>query len=424
MLRPSTRTLVTCATIATIATLAACSGADSAGNALAPPASDERIEVINDSPDFAGRVQITGSDTIPLAQDSASEASSARAFASVSPNPSSATTFIRSAVVSPPTMNGSVLQASHVVVKDGYAYVGYMTLGEATQGAVEVFDINVPSAPRLVSQALLKTSDVLALAVDDSYVYLATSSDDPAQSERAMLVRIGIKSGRLTTTTTRVALPSYAATGVDLSSKWIYVTSGSGGAGVGGLTILERNSLTKVTTDVFLDARAVTGAAGKYVGVSQGGPARLRLYDAKSGVLTSSVPMQGGTIPDSKSAVALFNDWGFVATGDGGVQVVDLPAGQVRAVVPRPNVAGVPSLDAVTNAVSLANDLVLAADGGAGIAVTWSDYKSTKSGATPRLIPLGRLLLPGSANFVASDDQALFVAQGRAGLQVLSIVAP
>ncbi len=422
--RPTLGTALAIALATALTTLAACSAADAPGKALAPGGDEERIEVTNDSPDFAGRVQITNRDTVPLSPDSAQSASAARAYASVGPSAPSATTFIRTARVTPPTLNGAALQASHVVVKDDYAFVSYMTLGDATQGALEVFDISSPSSPRLVSQALLKSSDVLALAVDDNYVYLATSSDDPTQTERATLVRIGLKSGRLSSAVTRIPLPSYAATGVDLSSKWVFVTSGTGGPGVGGLTILDRNTLTKVSSDIFPDARAVTGAAGNFAAVSKGSPARLRLYNASTGALTSPVAMQGGTIPDSKSAVALWGDWGFVATGDGGVQVVDLPARRVRGVVPRPNVPGIPANEAVTNAVTVANDLILAADGGAGIAVTWSDYKSVKSGATPRLVPLGRLLLPGSANFAASSDDALFVAQGLAGLQVLAINTP
>jgi len=182
--RPTLGTALAIALATALTTLAACSAADAPGKALAPGGDEERIEVTNDSPDFAGRVQITNRDTVPLSPDSAQSASAARAYASVGPSAPSVTTFIRTALVTPPTLNGAALQASHVVVKDDYAFVSYMTLGDATQGALEVFDISSPSSPRLVSQALLKNSDVLALAVDDNYVYLATSSDDPTQTER------------------------------------------------------------------------------------------------------------------------------------------------------------------------------------------------------------------------------------------------
>lgn len=413
-----TRTIVpTSLLLISLAALVACGSPDSS---VAPAVEQARITVSNDAPEFADRVQYSTGDTVPLMADTSSSAT----YGHVASVPS-LTTFLRSAVVSAPRLSGGpALLASHVVVRGSFAYVAYMTVGEVAQGAVEAFDVSDPTRPRLVSQAILNTSDVLALAVNDSHIYLATSSDDPTYRERAVLERITLQGGRLTTTAVRVQLPSYVATGVDVSARWVYATSGNGGPGVGGLTILDRNTLSKVSSDVFVDARAVTGATGKYVAVSQGGPARLRLYNSATGALASTVTLQGGTIPDSKSSVALTDYWGFVATGDGGVQVVDLQNGVVRAVVPRPNVPGVPSSDAVTNAVSLSGDYILAADGGAGVAVTWGDHRSMGPGQRPNLVPMGRLLLPGSANYIASDNNAMFVAQGSAGLQVLSVKTP
>lgn len=409
---PRLQALLASSTLAV--TLVACAGSDAA---LAPDSSHEdRLVVLNDAPEFAGRVQYTGADTIRLQGDSGTVARVA--FAS----PAKSAAFIRSAVVTAPSLGGSGLLASHVIVRSSFAYVAYMTLGETARGAVEVFDISRPDQPRLVSQLLLKDTDVHALATDGNDLFLATSTEDPAYNERAVLERIVLSNGRLTTQSTRVQVPSFVATGVDLSSKYVFVTSGSGGPGTGGLTILDRKTLARVSGDVFTDARAITGATGKYAGVSQGSPGRLRLYDPQSGAFLKSITLQGGTIPESKSAVALTDTWGFVATGDGGVQVVDLPRGVVSAVVPRPSVAGIPSTDLVTNAVTLADDFILAADGGAGIAVTWCDHKSTNSGQQPALVPLGRLLLPGSANFVTSGNNAVFVAQGAAGMQVLSVV--
>ncbi len=399
-------------------TLLACSlAACTLGDApVAPAPVEDRLELLNDAAAFDDRVTYTGNDTVPLAPDTGV---ALRTLASATP-PSRAS-FLRSAVISAPKMNGVTLLASHVVVHGSHAYVSYMTHGEVANGAVESFDVSQPGRPRLISQLLLKGTDVLSLATDGNDVYLATSSDDTTYRERAVLERIKVQGGRLTTQSTRVQVPSYVATGVDLSSKYVFVTSGSGGPGTGGLTLLDRKTLARVSGDVFTDARAVTGAGGKFAAVSQGGPGRLRLYDPSSGALLRTVTLQGGTIPESKSAVLLTDTWGFVATGDGGVQVVDLAAGVVRAVVPRPNVAGVATQDQVTNAVTVVQDFILAADGGAGVAVSWSDHRSARSGSRPAILPLGRLLLPGSANFVASDHDALFVAQGAAGFQVLSL---
>ncbi len=391
--------------------LAACS--DGTGPATLP--TDGRITLNNDPAALASRVQYTGGQTIPITADNA-----VMLRARMMQVPVSAS-FKLQAVVASPVVNGQVLQASHVVIDGKYAFVSYMTQGEVSLGAVEVFDISKPDRPALVSQAVLPGTDVTAIATDGKYVYLATSTDDTTFAERAVLERVALSHDRLTASSTRVGLPSYAATGVDIAGSEVYVTSGTGGPRTGGLTILDSKTLAAVGADVLADARGVSAVDKKFIAVVQGTPARLRLYDAKSRAFVRSVALPGGGIPDSKSSVILDDDWGFVATGEGGMQVVDLARGTVGAALPGPTVAGVDPADAVTNAVSLSKDLVLTADGGAGVAVTYSDHGKKKSGETPSLVPLGRLALSGSANAIASDDETLFVANGTGGLQILEI---
>ena len=89
------------------------------------------------------------------------------------------------------------------------------------------------------------------------------------------------------------------------------------------------------------------------------------------------------------------------------MQMVDMAAGTTAASLPRPSRPGVDPGDAVTNAVSLADDLVLTANGDAGVPFTTA---------------LGRLDMPGSANFVASNSSSMFVANGTGGLQIVQIV--
>lgn len=396
-----------------IALVGAC--ADATGPAAPALEPDGRITVTNDRAALAGRVQV-GRVPVAIETDGLTPGAPGLALG----GPATSVKFDLIAQVAPPTINGQVLQASHVYLSGKYAYVSYMTQGETSLGAIEVFDVSDPDEPELVSQAILTGTDVGAVAVSGGYAYLATATSDSGFAERAVAERITLSHNLLTGTSTRIGIPSFFGTGVDTDGKTLYLTSGSGGPNVGGLTILDAKSLTPIGGEQLADARAVA-VGKKFVVVAQGTPARLRIYDAKTGGFLRSVNLPGGTIPDSKSGVAVTDDWAFVATGDGGMQVVDLLAGTVRASLPRPSAGTGDPGDAVTNAVAISDDLILTADGGAGVHVAYSDYQKIKTGGTPTVTPLGRLGLPGSANFVAADDEFLFVADGSGGLKILEI---
>lgn len=331
--------------------------------------------------------------------------------------------FLFRAAVAPPTVAGVRLEASHVAVDGNYAYVSYMIHGDATVGAVDVFDISAPGAPKLVSSAALPGTEIAAITVRNGFVYLAGATEDPAFPERAVLAEITLSNKLLTGKMRLVGVPSYFATGVAVLGTRLYVTSGSGGPNSGGLTVLEASSLKRVSGgEAFLDARDVSASGSAYIAAVQGGPAKLRLYSQSTGALAKVVSLPGGGIPESKSGVVARDNWAFVATGDGGMQLVDMAAGTIAAALPRPVMAGVDPADAVTNAVSLADDLVLTANGGAGVQVAYSNYRLNLLGGKPMVLALGRLDMPGSANFIASNSSSIFVANGTGGLQIVQIV--
>ena len=87
-------------------------------------------------------------------------------------------------------MTGVRLEASHVALEGNFAYVSYMVRGEATVGAVDVFDISTPGTPKLVSSASLPGTEIAAITVKSGMVYLAGATDDPAFPERAVLAEI------------------------------------------------------------------------------------------------------------------------------------------------------------------------------------------------------------------------------------------
>ena len=82
---------------------------------------------------------------------------------------------------------------------------------------------------------------------------------------------------------------------------------------------------------------------------------------------------------------------------------------------------GVLPENCVTNAVTLADDLVITSNGGAGVPVALSNYGTNPLGLKFVTV-LGRLDMPGTANFVASTSSSMFVADGEVGLQIIQIV--
>ena len=77
---------------------------------------------------------------------------------------------------------------------------------------------------------------------------------------------------------------------------------------------------------------------------------------------------------------------------------------------------GTPAGDAVTNAVSVNDDLLFMANGGAGLALA-ELLASTITTA-------GTIDLDGSVNYVTSEGDYAFVASGADGLQIIKLNRP
>ena len=237
-------------------------------------------------------------------------------------------------------------------------------------------------------------------------------------------VAIGFEpSQAMTTNTRRVGVSSYVATDIKVSGGKIWVTSGSGGPGTGGLTILDASSFSQITEDLFLDARSVD-IEGSTAFVLQGGPATLKTYNTSTNTNIASYPVGGANIPESKSVVEVVLDRAFVAAGDEGVKVFSTSSNLVIDELPAVTVSGLSSDLTVTNAVSISKEYLFAANGEAGVYVAQAQFDmETQSGGDPQLQYIGSLIFGSqeSANFVASNGNILFVATGSGGLKIVEI---
>jgi hypothetical protein len=389
---------------------------DSAGPEEFDQGSD-RIVVTNDPGVFQSRVELF-SDDLPLddTPDDISPSLSSKTAPQVKTgNALDGNPFVLvlRASVDPPELDGVEMRATHVDIEGEYAYVSYNREGATYLGGVEVFDISDPSSPELISQALFRDTDVSALAQSGDNLYLATATSDPEFASPAVLEVVPLTAGLPIAQSTRINLASYVATGIFLSSSHVFVTSGTGGTPPGGLTILDRATLSETSIIELDDARDVDGDGTSLV-VMQGTPGRLNLIDETQGEISATYSPGGATIPESKSTIDVQIDRVYMAAGDEGMKVVSLTTGQILYSEDRILLDGVDPGLTVTNAVSVTDDLVLIGNGEAGAYVTRTDGTDYE--------PQGYVNFGTSVNYLEASDNILFVSAGIGGLKIVELV--
>jgi len=347
------------------------------------------------------------------------------------------------ASVAPPVVNGQTLQATDVAFtqsgrgrSDRYAYVTYAMRGEATLGAVDVFQITGGDDAKLRSRVLFTDADVYSVAVDDDRLYLATSSSDPRFSERAVLEVVQLdRDGRLPSTYTslRYQLPSFAATAVHLQNGKVWVVSGTGGPNTGGLSVFRASDMSLLATVTLDDARGVGGSTESgVVVVAQGTPGRTNVFSQTSHARLGSVIASGGAAtPEARGDVTVDGNWAFVAASEGGTRIlrVSTTGGVLRVSLPAPVVSGIAADLRTVNGVTTFSRgdeaWIFTANGEAGVYAYYSNYPDVSSTGTPSVSLMGRLAFPASisANFARadSDGEWLVVASGLGGLRLIEI---
>lgn len=412
------------ALVGSLLLLAACAGDFSAPSSVQP--ANTRITVTNDAGALSHRLLARATTLVIEAPSDSLAGPDAFVAHAVAAD----VEFREHAEGVAPMVSGRSLQATHAVFERGLAYVSYALVGEEAMGAVDVFNVQSPSAPLLVSSASFTNTDIHMLAIAGDRLYLGTGAQDMEPGESAVLEVMTLSGGMLTGTSVRIPLPSQIVTGIAVSAGKVWVTSGTGGRREGGLTVLDERTLERIAFYEIADARAVGANGGTVIAVVQGSPGRIRLYDQRTATFLREFPIGGLSLPGGKASITTRGTWAFVATGDGGTQVLQLRqngnvSGSVVGSVPRPDVKGLRDDYAVTNGVAPAANYLVAANGGAGVWVTHTNDQTTAQTNKPTLTPMGRLGLPDgfSANFVATSYPMLFVAAGAGGLRLIEMRA-
>jgi len=331
--------------------------------------------------------------------------------------------FNLKAEVAPPVYNDSTLQATHVTIKDDYAFVSYNYRGPAWLGGIEIYDVSDRENPQPITQIIMPDADVSSVDFYNDKIYIVGATGDyeergygsPAFLE-VITAPENMNSEDIEIDTI-LDLDSYTGTGIRVTEENIYVTSGSGG----GLSIFSRSDYTELGTEELDHARSVDANSDDLF-VLQGQEGiinRFNLEDfSQKETYNGGGEIEGSTIEGSKSEIAVSNDYIFAALNDGGLYMLNMD-GSVKQHIPKPEAPpdGEES-NYVTNSVSLNGDLVLIGNGAAGVHV--GNIIPEKSDS---IEIMGSMDFEGpvSTNFVKSKDSVIFVASGKGGLKIIDI---
>ncbi len=319
--------------------------------------------------------------------------------------------------VNPPTIDGNALMATHVAIKDNFAFVSYNTRGNEYGGAVEIFNVSDPAQPYIVSQGVFPYADINAVDYSDGKIYIAGALLNYEQLEfngPALFWVISVNEQmQIVDVDEVVDVISYSANSIKVTEDKIYVTSGD----EGGFTIFDKFTYEQIDYIPTIDARSIdTNSSNTYV--FSGLPGKIDIYDNITNQFSFQIETGGANIPYSKSQLAVNEEFIFAPLSEEGAKMFS-NSGDLLRHFPRPNTPeGELDENYVTNSLSLNNQLVFMANGHAGISV---------GEIVPQLndtvVVLGSMVFEDmqSSNYVMARDSVVFVASGLGGLKILSI---
>ncbi len=319
------------------------------------------------------------------------------------------------AQINPPTRSGyAPLTASHVDVVGDYAYVAYNTVEDGYAGAIDIINVSNPNRPRVTSRLFYLNADVNSIKYENGYVY-AVGGVDSETSVRAtsnsFVAKIPVSGGRLDISSIAYGFQEgYNATDIVISDNKVLVTSGRNGY----LVSYNKSTVALENEVSFDDLRSVAVNGDK-----------IAVLDASSGVklLNQNFDVTGAIAIDSdfgvntKRTLDFVGDNIIVSEGSKGAGVYDA-SGALLEYIPiftNPN-TGVADQDVVTNAVATNDNVILMANGGAGLCL------SEDNGNNADLV--GIIELESSINYVASKGDYIFAAAGSNGLQIIKLNRP
>lgn len=328
--------------------------------------------------------------------------------------------------------NEQNLSATHIEVVDEFAYVSYNVQGSVHMGALEILDLTIPGAPVVLSTAFFEEIDINSLAVDPNKtgssrkIWLAGSRN----KDGAVVVEVSAVNGVIMENSKTISFENVFDNGIAASANSICFASGSiyvtAGQTNGGLVRLDASNLAYQHSKSFSSAKYVVSNgkkdnASQIIVLTTGDSASLRIY--KNDLATAPKIYNIGIIKHQavsepykgKSTLSMSKDnkYVYVAMASSGFKVYNVNSGvekfhSVSSMLTNGN----------TNSIFVSSDYLYMANGADGLAVALTPNNSSNQEIVPKFV-WDLLDKPSSANFVAGDDEYIFVAKGLGGVKVL-----
>ena len=319
------------------------------------------------------------------------------------------------AQVNPPSFNGGQnLTASHADIVGDYAYVAYNTVDGDYAGGIDIVYIADPMRPRVTSRLYYINADINSLKFDSGFVYAVGGVDaerSVTATANSFVAKIPVSNGRFNISggITYGFQEGFNANDIAIEGNKVLMTSGRDGY----ITEFDKQTLEINNESPYADLRslAVNNGQVAVLDASFG----VRFLDAGLNEI-NQIPIDSDFRLADKRTLALSNNKVVVAEGSRGAGIYNASTGVLIEYVPIPiNPAQVAEENIVTNATALNEELLLMANGGAGLCLT-EDNNGVDI--------VGIIELQGSINYVASRGDYIFAASGRNGLQIIKINRP
>ena len=344
-------------------------------------------------------------------------------------------------------------QASHVKFTDGYAFVAYNHKGDTNVGGLVIYKYAVTSGAmenvavdvKVHTSIELPNAQINAIDFDGKRLYLAGASEETKFGYRDdknlaffMVMELFENLNFKPQEPLFIRhLTSYQATSIRARSDKIYITTGDGTDGNGGLHIYDAASFEKITEILGIrNARSVdVDESGIYL--MQANHAQITFFNHDADGAGFEIYNREGEAMqrDAKSDMLIWGDYLFVSKNESGMDMLFKNGiSNERLDAPNKDSANWFAEEDVTNSVGInsdykktadgmsqvQSDLLLLANGRQGL--FWYDIIRDENGkdriiAQPRNSVLAES--GGSCNFVASNGNIAFVADGLGGLKVL-----
>ncbi|MBT8311350.1 MAG: hypothetical protein HKP23_00740, partial [Flavobacteriaceae bacterium] len=307
------------------------------------------------------------------------------------------------------------LTASHVFVYGDYAYVSYNTAGEEYSGGLDILNISNPATPRLTSRLLYLNADINSVTYDNGFVYAAGGVDSEVSvtaTSNSFVAKIPAVNGRFDINggIQYGFQQGFNANDLRISGQRLMVTSGKEGS----LTVYNKTDLSIIEELPYFDLRSIALNEDKIALLDAG--SGLKILDG-SYQLIKEILVTTDLGLATKKTIDYTGDRIIVPEAGQGAGVYSETTGSLLEYLPiMVNPQDLAEGDRVTNAVVSNDEVILMANGGAGLCLS-----EEKDG---QLSPVGIIELEGSINYVQSKGDYIIAASGREGVQIIKLNRP